>query len=195
VSFFLSPTVITDKTHTIVHSPFLVCKVATIVLQRTEHNNGMLFLKLTKQSKAGEFRYGGGASLHLPFGSCLSSQGLRRIPASPTWCGRPYSHQTSHAARFWGDSRAHPAGVINDHYRNPPGLLRQAGSSPAGGATGIAPREEGDGSWLAIPHGGGAEQLPVHLPNQNRNLRDAWTATGHTSIFRGENAPFHDPTA
>jgi hypothetical protein len=77
----------------------------------------------------------------------------------------------------------------------PPGLLQQAGSSPAGGATGVAPREEGDGGRLAIPHGGGAKRLPVHLPNQNHNLKDAWMATGHTSIFLGENAPFHDPTA
>jgi hypothetical protein len=55
VSFFLSPTANTDKIHTIVHSPFSVCKVATTVLQRTEHNNGVLFLKVMKQSKAGEF--------------------------------------------------------------------------------------------------------------------------------------------
>jgi hypothetical protein len=77
----------------------------------------------------------------------------------------------------------------------PPGLLWQAGPSPAGGTTGVTPREGGDGSQPAIPHGGGAERLPVHLPNQNRNLRDAWMATGHTSIFHRENAPFHDPTA
>jgi hypothetical protein len=77
----------------------------------------------------------------------------------------------------------------------PPGLLQQAGPSPAGGATGVAPREGGEGSLPTIPCGGGAGRLPVHLPNQNRNLRDAWMATGHISIFRGENAPFHDPTA
>jgi hypothetical protein len=77
----------------------------------------------------------------------------------------------------------------------PPGLLQQAGSSPAGGTTGVAPREEGDGGRPAIPCGGGAERLSVHLPNQNHNLRDAWMATGHTSLFRRENAPFRDPTA
>jgi hypothetical protein len=77
----------------------------------------------------------------------------------------------------------------------PPGLLRQAGPLPAGGATGVAPREGGEGNRLTVPSGGGAERLAVYLPNQNRNLRDAWTATGHTSIFRGENAPFRDPTA
>jgi hypothetical protein len=77
----------------------------------------------------------------------------------------------------------------------PPGLLQQAGSSPAGGTTGVAPREGGEGSRPTSPRGGGAERVTVHLPNQNHNLRDAWTATGHTSIFRGENAPFRDPTA
>jgi hypothetical protein len=63
------------------------------------------------------------------------------------------------------------------------------------GTTGVALREEGDGGRPAIPRGGGAKRLPVHLLNQNCNLRDAWMATGHTSIFCRENAPFRNPTA
>ena len=31
-----------------------------------------------------------------------------------------------------------------------------------------------------------------HHPNQNENLKKAWTTSGHTSIF-GTGSPFYDP--
>lgn len=44
------------------------------------------------------------------------------------------------------------------------------------------------------PGGGDPGRSPIHLPNQNVNLKQAWAASGHTSIYR-TGSPFHDAGA